>query len=145
MYSKSAAFVCAIFLACLAVAANPEVKIDDAQAALERLVLRTNPDAFLIISETTTGKFVQFSHHPEHGIGFDLPVDSLSEEEQRRASRLLIAQGAELLSWQAGGSTMQAYSQRLRTDTLAAFRLAESVMHDVYGFGMDARYSLVEN
>lgn len=129
----------------MADAGDPEIGISGIQPALERLVVRENVDAFLIIQEATTGKFVQFSHHPENGLVLDLPVDNLSEDEIQRASALLVSQGAEFLSWQVDDARMQAFNLFLRHDVETAGDLARAVMQDVYGFDDGAVYTLVEN
>ncbi len=129
----------------IACADEAAVGIDDLEPALERLVSRSNPDAFLIIQEAGSGKFVQFSHHPEHGLRFDLPVDGLSDDERMRASLHLVNENAELLSWEVDGSRSSAYGKSMQRDVPAAARLARIVLLDVYGFGSDARYTLVEN
>lgn len=127
-----------------AIAGEPLIRSQDFEPALQRLVERNTPGSFLIIQEAGTGKFVQFSHHPENGLALDLPVDGLSEAEQSRASLHLIGQGGEFLSWEVDGHRIQAYHNRLRRDVAAAARLATTVMQEVYGFGPEAVYTLVE-
>ncbi len=126
-------------------AGDTEITIEGIQPALERLITRSNADAFLIIQEAETGKFVQFSHNPENGIVLDLPVDGLSEEEIKRASRYLIGQGAEFVSWQVDDARMQSYTMHLKRDLEATELVAKNVMHKVYGFSDYAVYTLIEN
>lgn len=126
------------------VAGDAEIGIDGFKPAIDRLVSRESPGSFLIIQEAGTGKFVQFSNHPDNGLALDLPVDGLSDQEQQRASLHLVNRGAEFMSWQVDGHRMQAYVKQLGRDTEQAARLATLVMREVYGFGDDAVYTLVE-
>ncbi|MEL7168717.1 MAG: hypothetical protein AAGN64_05150 [Bacteroidota bacterium] len=59
--------------------------------ALEALLLRDNDDAFVIIEDWPTGKFVQFGRGPS--LVLDLPLASLEPDEIERAQTFFEARG----------------------------------------------------
>src|SRR3989442_15723620 len=61
--------------------------------ALASLMQRTNSDAFVIIEDAKTSKFVQFASSVGEPLLFDLPVQALSEIEFSRAVQFFRAYG----------------------------------------------------
>ncbi len=61
--------------------------------ALQDLLRRHNDDAFVIIEDEKSGKFVQFGRGPT--LILDLPVAALNAEETARAENAFRALGAE--------------------------------------------------
>jgi len=61
--------------------------------ALSALLHRTPGDAFVIFEEKGSGKFVQFARSPTEPLYLDLPAQTLSEEEMKRAKVLFAELG----------------------------------------------------
>ena len=61
--------------------------------ALQDLLRRHNDDAFVIIEDEKSGKFVQFGRGPT--LKLDLPLAALNAEETARAERAFRALGSE--------------------------------------------------
>lgn len=59
------------------------------KAAINRLLNRDNDDAFVIIEDKKTGKFVQFAGGASQDLTFDLPGQTLSPDELARAKSVL--------------------------------------------------------
>ncbi len=122
-------------------------------AALERLLARSNQDAFLIIEEPKSQKFVQFAGSSEEPLIFDLPAQGLSEEELERAKALFADYDIEMEatpiyedeSMERIVDQQYGFSAILDQELELAVELASLVLLEVYGLEADAKLTLEEN
>lgn len=140
-----------LFLACSA-ERNKESHASMVRNALTRMLNRPH-GAFVIIEESKTGKFVQFTGSKTEQLLLDLPADNLSPSEMQKAKSLFIGKGGpglethNLLEYPGGPSagSMTIFNLYLGKDVEKATTLAVAVLHDVYGFDETAKLKLKEN
>lgn len=63
-------------------------------SALQKLLQRSNRDAFVIVNEVHSKKFVQFDGSTTESLLLDIPVQELSKKEEARAAKLFKSLGA---------------------------------------------------
>lgn len=127
-------------------------KQNDIRAALDRLLARQNDDAFVIILDKKSGKFVQFAGGTAQGLQFDLPSQPLSCDETERATAVLAEYGIQMEEWNVydrpGGEsvgTQRGFQTVVGHDVERAVELAWRVLTDVYAFDHDFPMSIEEN
>jgi hypothetical protein len=121
--------------------------------ALSNLLKRQNEDAFVIIEEPKSQKFVQFAGSANEPLIFDLPAQGLTEDELDQAKAVLgeydiEMEGTEIYedeSMQKVVDTQYGFSAVLGEDLDLAVELAVRVLSEVYGLGEDANIALEEN
>lgn len=109
--------------------------------ALTVLLNRSGDDAFVIIEEKRTGKFVQFAGSTDQPLLLDLPTQTLSQAEQDRAQELFVSLGAPgLEKWAvtdhagAPAGTQAGFQMEFGRDPDAAAVVAMRVFTEVYQF-----------
>jgi hypothetical protein len=120
--------------------------------ALQRLLQRRNDNAFLIIEEPKTRKFVQFAGSASEGLAFDLPSQTLSAEELSRAKRALATIGIRFDEWDVydkpGGTVVgkqSGFSKSLGRDLAEATKLTLMIFIEVYDIKEPYNLSFEEN
>jgi len=120
------------------------------QRALRNLLQRGGEDAFVIIEEPESGKFVQFGGAP--GLWLDLPCAALDEEEADRAYKVFNELGVEApceyhASDSKAGMVRHGASFRLNLgdNVRAATSTALAILRLVYLIPEDTALSIVEN
>lgn len=106
--------------------------------ALERLLTR-DWGAFVIIEVEATGDFVQFAGSTEQPLLMDVPVQSLSEDEQARARQFF--EGAGLGAFD---DDMQSFMVELGRDPEAAAETALRALRDIFDAPADAALEIRE-
>ena len=108
-------------------------------AALSRLLKRKNDDAFVIIEDSSSGKFVQFAVNAFQEIIFDLPFQALDPMERTRATALLRISGITFEEWDLQEEPGGAYAGKQRGfgknyggQTELAAELAWKIFTEVY-------------
>jgi len=118
------------------------------QHALQALLKKAGEGWFLIIEDVASGKFVQYAWGVESGLVFDLPVQALDPDELDLASTLLAEFNIQLASWpifDAQGEVLYqqtGFSKNLGRDVVAAVRLAEVVLYEIYQLNRAADLSI---
>jgi len=122
------------------------------RAALERLTLRGNKDAFVIIEDKGTGRFVQYAGGLTQGLLFDLPVQGLTPQELSRAACVLGRYGVYLeqhpMYDRPGGrkvGTSLALNRDLGRDIEAATEIAYAALTEIYMVREPIDLSIEEN
>jgi hypothetical protein len=118
---------------------------------LERLANRDADDAFVILEDTETKKFVQFGRGP--GIKLDLPLAALHESEAERAyaffRELNVCAPRELDAPDPTNSNAlrhhATFEYDFGNDARAAAHTALALFAAVYGECLQSRLSLIEN
>ncbi|MHC4180737.1 MAG: TY-Chap domain-containing protein [Planctomycetota bacterium] len=114
---------------------------DRISTALADLLNRSSDDAFVIIEEKRTGKFVQFAGSTDGPLLLDLPTQTLTQAEQDRAQELFVSLGTPgLEKWAvtdhtgAPAGTQAGFQMEFGRDPDAAAAVAMRVFHEVYRF-----------
>jgi len=123
------------------------------EVALRKLLQRTNEDAFVIIEEPSSHKFVQFAASVRDPLLLDLPMQALSKEEALRAEKLFTSLGAggrqESTLYDRNGKavgTQVSYQMFLGQDTEAAATVAMRIFREVYRIRPDrGEFTITEN
>lgn len=122
------------------------------RAALERLVERTHSDAFVIIEDKTTGKFVQFAGGNAQGLVFDLPAQTLNANELERAHHILTEFGIQLGTWEVydrpGGEVVgsrSGFNKNLGNNIDRATKITWAVLRKIYDLGATLELKIEEN
>ena len=122
--------------------------------ALTALLQRRNSDAFVILEEKSTGKFVQFAGSSEEPLLLDLPFQALTKQEIKKAISALKEFGAgspqeydvytdENMETVAGRQTsLQAYFGQ---DTYRAAQASMTIFEQVYGLPRNFALNIEEN
>jgi len=124
---------------------------DRIKAALQRLLARTNTDAFLIIEEPSTKKYVQFASGDVDALMFDLPAIALSADELERAKTVLMQYGIEATEMEmtnpdgTPAEPMLTFNSELGHNIERATELSTRVLMEVYQFSPDTDFQLIEN
>ena len=119
--------------------------------ALSSLLNRTNDDAFVIIEQLPSGKFVQFTGSATDPLYLDLPAQTLSEEEFERATQFFLELGVEVSNHQLldkpGGEVVaqQTSFNMVIHSVQDAANLVRQIFTVIYEFPVDCRIGLVEN
>lgn len=122
------------------------------EAALERLTQRENADAFVIFSDKNTGRFIQFAGSKHENLLLDLPVQTLSAEELKKAADILIEHGitlgvTQLLDKPDGEPTNLQYGFNI--DFGNSYKTAASTVHylmqEIYSLPYDFNLEIEEN
>ncbi|AFY38151.1 hypothetical protein Lepto7376_1823 [[Leptolyngbya] sp. PCC 7376] len=119
--------------------------------ALLALLTRKNDDAFVIIKQLPTKKFVQFAGSITTPLLLDLPSQTLSEIEFYRAVKLFQQMGIEgseydLLDQPDGEVIGQQFTFNVVCNSAASgANLAEKIFTTVYEFPIDCDIDLIEN
>jgi hypothetical protein len=118
--------------------------------ALVGLLARRNDDAFVIIEEPHSGKFVQFGRGPV--LRLDLPCAALQPDEAERASALFAELGVEgPTEYDAPDPTAgclrhgASFQANFGEDIEAAARAAGLVLARVFLLPPDTRLSITEH
>lgn len=127
--------------------------IDKIGNALKDLKTRQNEDAFLIIEESKSQKFVQFAGSTEEPLMFDLPAQGLTEDELERAKAVLGEYDVEMEgtpmyedeTMQKVVDTQYGFSAVLGDNLNLAVELAVRILTEVYQFDEDVKLLLEEN
>lgn len=127
--------------------------IDKIGNALKDLKTRQNEDAFLIIEESKSQKFVQFAGSTEEPLIFDLPAQGLTEDELERAKAVLGEYDVEMEgtpmyedeTMQKVVDTQYGFSAVLGDNLNLAVELAVRILTEVYQFDEDVKLLLEEN
>ncbi len=120
---------------------------DQIKKAIQDLLVRTNFDAFLIIEDPKTKKYVQYATSEKDGLYFSLPTIMLSDEEIERA-RLVLGEYDIHLNHEHKGDrsyAMQEFAKSLGQDVDLATELVSRIMLEVYLFEPSIQLSLIEN
>jgi hypothetical protein len=122
--------------------------------ALSGLLQRHNVDAFVIFEEKGSGKYVQFAGSANEGLLLDLPSQTLTEEEAKRAEVLFSELGIP------GPETYEVYTDKSRKtaagmqtsfqvdfgrDVVRAAMVTLAIFERVYRFPPDFHLVLTEN
>jgi hypothetical protein len=120
--------------------------------ALKKLVERSNEDAFVIIEDNSTKKFVQFAGGKMQDLVFDLPTQTLSSHELVRAKDALARFNIQLEEWNVydrpGGKvvgTQSGFSKNLGKDVDIATEIAWTTLTEIYRLGQALDLSIEEN
>lgn len=123
------------------------------KTSLSSLLNRDNSDAFVIIEEPNSGKFVQFSGNSNEELNFSLPAQQMNEKELLKAKELLKNYGIQLEFMElftddstkspAGG--LNEFSKKINNDIEQAVELVSLVMIDVFGFKANTELKIIEN
>lgn len=121
-------------------------------AALRRMLERENDDAFVIVEDRTSGKFVQFAGNAFQDIIFDLPGQALDPVELTRARALLCIYDIPFEEWdihdEPGGAIVgrqSGFCKSLGRDTELAACIAWRVLTEVYSLNTPRILSIEEN
>ncbi len=118
------------------------------QTEIQKLSLTMDSEAFLIIREKHSLKFIQFTGRK---LKFDLPRKALSEPEFEKARRLLAPYGIKPTTYrfkdpQTGKSSAQtSFQKSLSGDVALATKLAETVLFEVYDFNQKTKLKFIGN
>ncbi len=122
------------------------------RSALRRLRSRTNEDAFLIIEEKKTNKFVQFAKDNENNLIFDLPDQTLTLAEQARGRMLLRSYNIVYEEWEVLDKpdgkvvgTQKGFNKNLGKDLDAITEITYAVFTKIYLFVEPIKLSIIEN
>ncbi len=121
------------------------------RAALVRLITRPL-GSFVIIEDVQSGKFVQFAGSNEEPLLLDLPSQTLSPEEMKKATAVFLEMGyagPETYQTQAfpGGppsGEQTSFTVKFERDVDKATELGVAILHRVYGLDENARLELTE-
>jgi len=124
---------------------------DRIKAALQRVLARINTDAFLIIEEPNTKKYVQFASGAVDELMFDLPAIALSADEFERAKVMLKEydiEATEMNMTNPDGTPaepMRTFNSELGPNIERAAELSTRVLFDVYQFDPATDFQFIEN
>lgn len=111
---------------------------------LSALLRRTNADAFVIIEEARSGKFVQFAGRAGDPLWLDLPSQTLSEAEFERAVRYFRLHGQESQEYdlldEPGGVPVNrqvSFQMSLGDDVQRAAQITLEIFLQVFQFPKD--------
>ena len=120
-------------------------------AALTSLLTRENDDAFVIIQERQTQKFVQFTGSKTDSLMLDLPSQTLSELEFRKAAQLFEQMGVagteSPVFDEPGGRVVgeQFTFNKVCNSATEAANLVQKIFTIVYGFPLNCEIEIIEN
>lgn len=122
--------------------------------ALSALLQRRNKDAFVIFEEKRSGKYVQFAGSANEDLLLDLPSQTLTEEEMKRAEVLFRGLGIpgpetyEMYtdeSMETVAGTQTSFHMGLGRDVVRAAEVTLAIFERVYQFPPDFPLALDEN
>ncbi len=122
------------------------------KSALAALMCRDNEDAFLILMEKHTGKFLQFSGSARQPLILDLPAQALDHDQAQKAESYFQELGIRAVEYEMfdapGGKVVgrqRSFQKSLGRDVEAAARIAENVFEYVYEFPANFELVMEEN
>lgn len=130
-----------------------EKRKTEVREALTALLMRDNADAFVIIEEPVSGKFVQFSGSVTEPLYFSLPTGQMNTDEFERAKTVLrayrikvseVALFTDESATKPAGSLME-FNEKLGRDVEQGVALVSKVMTRVFGFKPAVPISLIES
>lgn len=110
--------------------------------ALHRLMQRTNDDAFLVIEEPSSSKFVQFVGDA-HGVIVDMPLVNLTPAELQRAEALFAARPGLQRAKDSNG--IESLQLDFAADVQLATQFTFDIFAQVYQLSPGYTVSLAEN
>ncbi len=120
-------------------------------AALNSLLQRQSKDAFVIIEEAETKKFVQFLGSTTEPLTLDVPSQTLSELEFYRAVSFfqkidVVGTESDLLDQPFGEVVARQFSfTKVFGSVMEATQVAEDIFDKVYNFPKNCNLLIVEN
>lgn len=127
-------------------------QIERIRAALNRLLERQDDDAFVIVEDKMSGKFVQFAGNAFQDLIFDLPGQALDSMELTRANILLRIFDISFEEWdvydEPGGNVIgrqTGFCKSIGRDADFAAQLAWKVLTEVYALKEPIILSIEEN
>ena len=121
-------------------------------AALEALSQRSNDDAFVILLDLRTERFVQFSGGAGRELLLDLPSQTLDRDETLRAAVYFRELGLELEDYEVydrpGGRVVgrqRSFQRELGKDVEAATEMALQIFQRVYLLPREFELVIEEN
>ena len=120
-------------------------------AALNSLLQRQSKDAFVIIEEAETKKFVQFLGSTTEPLTLDVPSQTLSELEFYRAVSFfqkidVVGTESDLLDQPFGEVVARQFSfTKVFGSVMEATQVAEDIFDKVYNFPKNCNLVIVEN
>jgi hypothetical protein len=121
---------------------NEASRVPNAEAisdALENLMSRTEPDAFVIFVNADTGHFVQFIGSRGRALVLEMPISSLGEDLIARAEEFFRRRGA------AGARGEESFSVALGEDVRIGTSFALGILEQVYRSGPNFPLKIEEN
>lgn len=107
--------------------------------AIDELVSKQGDGWFIVMEDPESKNYVQFAWGESEGLYFDLPVQSLNDDEQNRAKKTLMAYDIELEVWplydRPGGSIVGergGFSKNIGENVALAKSLALDVFINIY-------------
>lgn len=145
-----------VFSACVVAGGKRDSEIQvKISTALQKLLQRSNRDAFVIVNEAHSKKFVQFDGSTTESLLLDIPVQELSRDEEARAAKLFKSLGAlgrqEIPMVDANGQTVGtqvSYQMDFGqdADTRAAAAVTMRVFREVFEIApKGGEFTLTEN
>lgn len=122
-------------------------------SALISLTKNTGSDAFVIIEELGSGKFVQFSGNANEELYFSMPVSQLSKSELAKAKSLLKqydinVENIEFFTDDSANTpagSLNEFAKKIDHDVEKGVTLVSEVMTKVFGFKGDVKLLITEN
>ncbi len=127
---------------------NHQHKISD---ALSALLQRQNEDAFVIIEDSRTNKFVQFARTDDGLLLLDLPAVALTETEFEKATQFfeqrgVVGQEHELLSEPDGVAVDSIFTFNVEYESVSeATKTVEEIFKSVFGIKAGSGFRINEN
>jgi hypothetical protein len=130
------------------------IHLNEIAQALNRMLHRTNEDAFVIFEERTNRRFVQFAGSTNSSLLLDLPSQTLSPQEMQRAIVLFSSFGAvgpDIHSTYTDTTSKIVASQQvsfnldLGKDVQLAAHIALTVFQQIYRCPTDFQLVIAEN
>ena len=129
-------------------------RLNEIAQALNRMLERTNEDAFVIFEERTNRKFVQFAGSVGSPLCLDLPSQTLNAEEMQRATALFSSFGVaspethptytDAAKKIAAGQQVS-FNLNLGKDVQLAAQITLAIFQQVYHYPTDFQLVIAEN
>lgn len=117
--------------------------IERIRTALHQLLTRTNEDAFVIISEEASGRFVQFAGGAENDLLFDLPTFDMDRTMISQIREVLKDYDPGLQKAKLNPGTI--FNLEIDRDVELALVITSRIMIEAFGFNQDVDLHLEEN
>lgn len=130
-----------------------EANVAKVRASLTALLHRENSDAFVIITEPGSQKFIQFAGSANEDLYLSLPSAQMSKDELSKAKKVLKQYEVEFESIQAdtpeGSSAptvnLDEFYKVMGQDVEGAVEIVSVVMMDIFGFDENVELDITEN